>query len=261
MDSRTMAEKYKSELMKLYSRSTSENSNNSGVSDTNGSAENIQENNSEPADEVENVQENDSGTADEAESIQESGSGMADEAENSPEIIPEQTENSDESEETQPDTENFQGISDHDSAYFPYTRDGGRESDAGSMARTEKHSNAEYPTQKSMGDSTGYIVVNVRAGRDAYPIEGAAVVVSAAVDGQRLIVASGETDISGTTLRFSVPAPNARYSQIPDSSVRPYNLFDITVTARGYEDSLNTDVYVFPDITSIQNVNLIPEII
>ncbi|MDE7225852.1 MAG: carboxypeptidase regulatory-like domain-containing protein, partial [Ruminococcus sp.] len=93
------------------------------------------------------------------------------------------------------------------------------------------------------------------------PIEGAAVVVSAAVDGQRIIIASGETDISGTTIRFSVPAPNERYSQIPDSGIRPYSLFDITVTARGYNDSRNTDVYVFPDITSIQNVNLIPEII
>lgn len=248
MDPRTMAEKYKSELMKLYSKSTSGNiSGNSGISDMDGSAENIQENNSEPADETKD--------------IQESSSGTSDTEENTSENIPKQTENDAESEETQPDNENFQGLSDHDSAYFPYTGDEGGEFDAGSMARAEEYAVAEYPTQKSMGDSTGYIIVNVRAGRDAYPIEGAAVVISAAVDGQRLIVAAGETDISGTTLRFSVPAPNESYSQIPDSRIRPYNLFDITVTAIGYEDSRNTDIYVFPDITSIQNINLIPEII
>ncbi|MDE6776011.1 MAG: hypothetical protein K2J37_06955, partial [Ruminococcus sp.] len=253
MDSRTMAEKYKSELMRLYGRSTSANiSNNSGVSGTDGNAGNIQENNPEPAEETENIQENIPETVpvniteDISEDIPE------DIPENNTEKITERitekilediTENNAESGDIQPDTENFHGISDHDSSYFPYTGDEGGEYDAGSMERTEEHTVAEYPTQRSMGDSTGYIIVNVRAGHDAYPIEGAAVVVSAAVDGQRIIIASGETDISGTTIRFSVPAPNERYSQIPDSAIRPYNLFDITVTARGYNDSRNTDVY------------------
>lgn len=122
----------------------------------------------------------------------------------------------------------------------------------------EDISDAEYESTEGMGDSTGYILVNVRAGNEAYPIENATVIVTAIVDGNRLIIASGLTDISGTTLKLQTPAPDIIYSQAPNSAQRPYSLFDISVRANGYFNARSVDVPVFSGTTSIQNFNMIP---
>lgn len=119
-------------------------------------------------------------------------------------------------------------------------------------------SDAEYAAAEGMGNSTGYILVNVRAGNEAFPIEDAVVLVTAVVDGNRLIIASGLTDISGTTIRLETPAPDIIYSQSPSPAKRPYSLFDISVRANGYFNARSVDVPVFSGITSIQNFNMIP---
>lgn len=119
-------------------------------------------------------------------------------------------------------------------------------------------SDAEYDTAEGMGNSTGYILVNVRAGHEAFPIENATVIITAIVDGNRLIIASGLTDISGTTIRLETPAPDIIYSQSPSPAKRPYSLFDINVRADGYFNARSVDVPVFSGITSIQNFNMIP---
>ncbi len=119
-------------------------------------------------------------------------------------------------------------------------------------------SGTEYSTAERMGNSTGYILVNVRAGHEAFPIENADVIVSAVIDGNRLIIATGITDISGTTARLETPAPDIIYSQSPFPAERPYSLFDISVRANGYFNARSVDVPVFSGITSIQNFNMIP---
>ncbi|MCM1133709.1 MAG: carboxypeptidase regulatory-like domain-containing protein [Ruminococcus flavefaciens] len=115
-----------------------------------------------------------------------------------------------------------------------------------------------YVSEESLGDSTGYILVNVRTGNQAYPVENASVMITAIVDGNRFIIASGLTDISGATIRLQTPAPDIIYSQAPDSKTRPYSLFDISVRADGYFNARSVDVPVFSGITSIQNFNMIP---
>lgn len=122
----------------------------------------------------------------------------------------------------------------------------------------EEYSAPEYESESSMGDSTGYILVNVRTGSGAYPVENASVLVTAIVDGNRFIVAGGQTDISGTTLKLQTPAPAFIYSQAPDPLKRPYSLFDVSVIANGYFNARSVDVPVFSGITSIQNFNMIP---
>lgn len=122
----------------------------------------------------------------------------------------------------------------------------------------EEYPVPEYESESSMGDSTGYILVNVRAGHEAYPIENASVLVTAIVDGNRFIVASGLTDISGSTLKLQTPAPAFIYSQVPNPAKRPYSLFDVSVMANGYFNARSVDVPVFSGITSIQNFNMIP---
>lgn len=104
----------------------------------------------------------------------------------------------------------------------------------------------------------GFIVVNVRAGDQADPIENAVVHISSINDGNRFYNATGVTDDSGTTQKFTVPAPSLSYSQTPDSKVRPYALYDISVTARGFFNARSVDVPVFEGITSVQNFSMVP---
>ncbi|MDO4863715.1 MAG: carboxypeptidase regulatory-like domain-containing protein [Ruminococcus sp.] len=116
----------------------------------------------------------------------------------------------------------------------------------------------QYVSEESLGRGKGYILVNVRAGDEATPIEGATVMVTAIVDGSRLILAEGLTNSSGTTEKFAVPAPDIIHSQTPDAIRRPYNLFDVSVTAKGYFNARSVDVPVFDGITSVQNFSMIP---
>lgn len=116
----------------------------------------------------------------------------------------------------------------------------------------------EYADEHSLGSSTGYIIVNVRAGDESTAIPDATVMITAIVGGKRMIIASGLTNESGTTKKFSVPVPEMILSQSPGSKQRPYNLFDISVTAEGFFNARSVDVPVFSGITSVQNFSMIP---
>ena len=112
--------------------------------------------------------------------------------------------------------------------------------------------------ESDLGSSIGFILVNVRAGDESFAIEGAVVLISAIVNGNRLLIASGIADNSGTAPLFEVPVPDPSYSQEPFSETRPYSLYDISVTAKGFFNARSVDVPVFSGITSIQNFNMIP---
>ena len=116
----------------------------------------------------------------------------------------------------------------------------------------------QYDANELLGSERGYIQVNVRTGDDSSAVEGALVSVTAVVDGKRLVLASGLTDESGVAPKFTLPVPDLVHSQAPSPDERPYNLYDITVTADGFFKARSVDVPVFSGITSIQNFNLIP---
>ncbi|WP_295093193.1 carboxypeptidase regulatory-like domain-containing protein [Ruminococcus sp.] len=116
----------------------------------------------------------------------------------------------------------------------------------------------EYVSDKLFGSDRGYILINVRTGDDSSAVEGAFVKVTAVVDGKRLVLASGNTDESGISPKFSLPVPDFKQSQTPDPDERPYNLFDVSVYAKGFFRARSVDVPVFSGITSVQNFNLIP---
>lgn len=126
------------------------------------------------------------------------------------------------------------------------------------IGREPSDDTPEYPSEESIGTARGYILVNVRTGDDSEPVENASIQVTAIVDGNRMILASGITDRSGIAPRFEVPAPDLSYSQAPDPAVRPYSLFDISVTADGFFNARSVDVPVFEGITSVQNFSMIP---
>lgn len=127
------------------------------------------------------------------------------------------------------------------------------------LSELEGNTLADNPALESdLGSSIGFILVNVRAGDESFAIEGAVVLISAIVNGNRLLIASGIADNSGTAPLFEVPVPDPSYSQEPFSEIRPYSLYDISVTAKGFFNARSVDVPVFSGITSIQNFNMIP---
>lgn len=128
----------------------------------------------------------------------------------------------------------------------------------GNSGDTGDSSPPEYASEESLGDSVGYILVNVRTGDESAAVEGATVMVTAVIDGKRMILASGLTNENGTTKKFSLPVPELVHSQSPSAIQRPYNLFDVSVTADGFFNARSVDVPVFSGITSVQNFNMIP---
>lgn len=114
------------------------------------------------------------------------------------------------------------------------------------------------PLESDMGSSIGYILVNTRTGENSSPVANASIIITAIADGKRNLIASGVTDDSGVSPKFSVPAPDLIHSQFPDSAKRPYSLYDISVTADGFFNARSVDVPVFAGITSVQNFGMIP---
>ncbi|MBQ1519044.1 MAG: carboxypeptidase regulatory-like domain-containing protein [Ruminococcus sp.] len=131
------------------------------------------------------------------------------------------------------------------------------DTDSGELSH-ENTTPPEYSSEESLGDCKGYILANVRSGDESNPVEGASVSVTALIDGQRMMIASGLTDENGTTRKLEVPVPDAVHSQAPDPSIRPYSLYDVSVKADGFFDARSVDVPVFSGITSVQNFNMIP---
>ena len=111
---------------------------------------------------------------------------------------------------------------------------------------------------EDIGTSIGYILVNTRTGENSSPVENALIMITAISDGKREMIASGLTDESGISPKFAVPAPDSEHSQSPDSVKRPYSLYDISVTAKGFFNARSVDVPVFSGITSVQTFGMIP---
>lgn len=185
-----------------------------------------------------------------------------------PETAPPVTEEVEPLPQEQPDDTAYEDFPEEDRESSPDTEDEFNQrypepdlSDLDTDSGTLEHDNTTppgYASEEALGDCIGYILANVRAGDESSPVEGATVAVTAVVDGQRMILASGLTDENGTTRRLEVPVPDAVHSQAPDSAIRPYSLYDVTVTAEGYFNARSVDVPVFSGITSIQNFNMIP---
>ncbi|WP_295070190.1 carboxypeptidase regulatory-like domain-containing protein [Ruminococcus sp.] len=209
-------EKYKQEMMKLYSRSTSPN-------DT---AEELPKAASEYDTQPEEINEVDEDAPDDT-------------------AYAEYTE------------EDLSGAEEDYNSRFPEPELSELDTDFGTDTNNDSEP-PEYDAEELLGTEKGYIQVNVRTGDDTSAVAGAMVAVTAVVDGKRLVLASGVTDESGTAPKFTLPVPDLVHSQEPSPDERPYNLFDVSVTAEGFFRARSVDVPVFSGITSVQNFNLIP---
>lgn len=109
----------------------------------------------------------------------------------------------------------------------------------------------------SSTENIGYLVVRVSTARGAIPLENATVSVRGTSLQSSDIIYSLETDESGLTPRLPLPAPPKSNSLSPDQST-PYSLWSIDVFKKGYVTARYESVPVYPEITSVQNAELIP---
>ncbi len=104
-------------------------------------------------------------------------------------------------------------------------------------------------------EENGYITVNVRTAGGALPVENAVVTVK---DSGGAILAVFFTDRDGKTPRLKVLAPPRENSESPGAASPPFFNYNIDTDREGYISVRNVGVPVYPGITSIQTVDLVP---
>ncbi len=101
----------------------------------------------------------------------------------------------------------------------------------------------------------GFLRVSVYDQSEGRPINNIEVVIEGAGENgnviERLI-----TDSSGNTEQIDLSAPNIEYSFEPQSEVRPYSEYNVTVNADGFEPYKIEGVQILQDTLALQNIFL-----
>ena len=103
--------------------------------------------------------------------------------------------------------------------------------------------------------STGYIQVRAYSSTARIPLQNVAISVSA-LDGTA--IAMQLTDRSGRITPIPVPVPELSASQSPDTGQIPFTAVNLQARLRGYEQIFVKRLQVFPDSTTVQDLEMIP---
>ena len=103
--------------------------------------------------------------------------------------------------------------------------------------------------------ATGYIQVHAYASNAQIPLEDVSVAVTA-TDGTA--IAMRITDRSGRIAPIPIPVPDRADSQTPNPGERPFAVVNLTARLKDYEQISVENLQVFPDVTTDQNLELIP---
>ena len=114
-----------------------------------------------------------------------------------------------------------------------------------------------YPASPDTA-SYGGLRINVRQLSNNFPIENALVTISRRNGFSNEILDEIRTTGTGETETLELPAPPLDYSLTPDSP-KPYSEYTISVSAQGYEPVQIVDSEVLPSVTSLQNVEMLPQ--
>ena len=106
------------------------------------------------------------------------------------------------------------------------------------------------------GPDRGRLQINVTANIGLVPIQNANITISYTGDPNNTLETL-TTDSSGQTDAVSLNAPPLEYSLTPNSPM-PYSEYTLNVTAPGYEPVTVSGVEVLPDVTALQNIEMIP---
>lgn len=104
----------------------------------------------------------------------------------------------------------------------------------------------------------GGMIVNVTTLCRIYPVANALVTVFTGNMNNMNIVDRDNTDESGQTRRFVLDSPQKSVSESPGNQVGSYANYNVLVQADGYADAVNMGVRVFPGVTSVQGVDMVP---
>ena len=105
------------------------------------------------------------------------------------------------------------------------------------------------------GPDQGRLQINVTANVGLIPIQNANITISYTGDPNNTLETL-TTDSSGQTDAVSLSAPPLDYSLTPNSPM-PYSEYTLNVTAPGYEPVTVSGVEVLPDVTALQNIEMI----
>jgi hypothetical protein len=104
----------------------------------------------------------------------------------------------------------------------------------------------------------GTLIVWAQSASEAIPIEGATVIVRLAREnGESDLFRVLTTDESGLTVPIRIETPSPAESLSPGGK-KPYSEISTEVTATGFYSVINTGIPIYPGITSIQPVRMIP---
>lgn len=111
-------------------------------------------------------------------------------------------------------------------------------------------------SSQNENSSFGTLRLNVFSTLGPIPVSNATVVIS--YNGQPdNIIDTQFTDSSGQTKSITLPAPPLEYSMVPDEP-RPYSLYEVTVSAPGYETVVINGAEILPEQNAILPVFMPP---
>lgn len=112
-----------------------------------------------------------------------------------------------------------------------------------------------YPAQLET-QSTGKLKINITSILASRPITGATIRISYTGEPNK-VIEEVTTDLSGQTDEISLPAPDESLSLEP-SAKQPYSEYNLEITAPGFETIEIIGADIFPNVTAIQNAQMIP---
>ncbi len=103
--------------------------------------------------------------------------------------------------------------------------------------------------------ATGYIQVHAYASYAQIPLQDVTITVTA-TDGTA--IAMRLTDRSGRIDPISIPVPDRAESLSPDPAERPFAVVNLIARLKDYEQIFVDDVQIFADVTTVQDLPMIP---
>ena len=107
--------------------------------------------------------------------------------------------------------------------------------------------------------SIGTLVTRVFTGRGELPVAGATIsIVQRGAEGKLDLLSVQVSDASGDTVPVSIDTPHPDLSQSPGTEA-PYAVVDVWADRQGFRQLVIRNVPIFPGITSLQELPLIPQ--
>lgn len=127
------------------------------------------------------------------------------------------------------------------------------------LAQTTPQAQDIPQTQDTPVENTnsGQLVVSVFTANQVLPVVGAAITVTAENGTNENISETSDTDRSGRSVIFTLPAPSASMSQEPTNAI-PFAEYTVRVSHPQYFDAIIENVQIFDGILTQLPVNLIP---